>query len=36
MQTRREAIIIVIEVLIITAIGEPLRRVRMKVMAEVG
>jgi hypothetical protein len=34
MQTRRDAIVIAIAVLIITAIGEPMRRVRMKVMAQ--
>jgi hypothetical protein len=35
MQTAHDAIVIAIAVLLITAIGEPLRRVRMKLMAEV-
>ena len=36
MQTRRDAIAIVVSVLLITAIGEPLRRLRMKLMAQVS
>lgn len=35
MQTRRDAIAIIAAVAIITAIGEPLRRARMKIMSEV-
>ena len=36
MQTEHDAVAIVAGVLLITAIGEPLRRLRMKLMAEVS
>ena len=35
MQTKRDAVVMIIAVLLITAIGEPVRRVRMKLMQEV-
>lgn len=36
MQTKKDAVVIVVSVLVLTAIGEPLRRVRMKLMAQAG
>src|SRR5579859_283678 len=34
MQTKRDAVVMIVAVLVITAIGEPVRRVRMKLMHE--